>query len=194
MRKTATTSGEDSDFVCERRSGGLDNGTRVTVLDERKVRRTVMCFVDDMDETNAFGRGWIKKDYLEDFETYDNSEECLSCSEVPPLEIPQVSPPSPPPSPPESPQPPASPPHQPPPEPTTPPTCSPNPPLTPLPQSPTQEESQAPEHQCYWWAAECGHCPLTWWICAPDKDPSKGCGAEWGCSADHVCSPDQFIE
>ena len=40
-----------------------------------------MCFVDDMDETNAFGRGWIKKDYLEDFETYDNSEECLSCTQ-----------------------------------------------------------------------------------------------------------------
>ena len=62
---------------------------------------------------------------------------------------------------------------------------------------PHPEDSQAlppPEHQCYWWGAECGHCPLTWWICAPDKDPSKGCGAEWGCGADHVCSPDQFIE
>ena len=48
------------------------------------------CFVDDMDETNAFGRGWIKKDYLEDFETYDNSEECLSCAaRSPPRRIPR---------------------------------------------------------------------------------------------------------
>ena len=140
LRKTATTSGEDSDFVCERRSGGLDNGTRVTVLDERKVRRTVMCFVDDMDETNAFGRGWIKKDYLEDFETYDNSEDCHSCSEVP-----------------------------------------------------AQEDSQAlppPEHQCDWREAVCGHCPRMWRICAPDNNPSKGCGAEWGCGTDHVCTPE----
>ena len=46
----------------------------------------------------------------------------------------------------------------------------------------------SPEHEHVWWPAECAHCPRTWWICAPEKDPSKGCGAEWGGSAEHDCT------
>ena len=47
-----------------------------------------------------------------------------------------------------------------------------------------------PEHQCEWREAVCGHCPRTWRTCAPDNNPSKGCGAEWGCGTDHVCTPE----
>ena len=45
-----------------------------------------------------------------------------------------------------------------------------------------------PDHVCEWVAAECGHCPRTWWVCAPGRNPGNGCGAEWGCGIDHDCT------
>ena len=45
-----------------------------------------------------------------------------------------------------------------------------------------------PDHECEWVKAECGHCPRTWWVCAPGRNPGNGCGAEWGCGIDHDCT------
>ena len=44
------------------------------------------------------------------------------------------------------------------------------------------------DHVCEWVRAECGHCPRTWWVCAPGRNPGNGCGAEWGCGIDHECT------
>ena len=48
----------------------------------------------------------------------------------------------------------------------------------------------SPDHVCVWVQAECGHCPRLWWVCAPGRNPGNGCGAEWGCGIDHVCTPE----
>ena len=78
LRKTATTSSAPAAFVdCE----GLDNGTRVEVLEERTVGSTELCLVDDKSGSLA-GRGWVKKDYLSDIVTYEVQPEPSSDTDL----------------------------------------------------------------------------------------------------------------